>query len=51
MDPYVKAYLVLAGLMVLSAVLVIAHCLATDEKYLSDNWRDEDESPRDLPRD
>ena len=46
MDPYIKAYLVLAGLMVLSAVLVIAHCLATDEKYLSDNWRDDDELPR-----
>ena len=46
MDPYIKAYLVLGGLMVLSTVLVIAHCLATDEKYLSDNWRDKDELPR-----
>lgn len=51
MDPYIKAYLVLAGLMVLSAVLVIAHCLATDERYLSGNWRDDDELPNELPRD
>lgn len=43
MDPYVKAYLVLAGLMVLSAVLVIAHCLATDERYLKNTWGDDDE--------
>ena len=43
MDPYIKAYLVLGGLMVLSAVLVIAHCLATDEKYMKNTWGDEDE--------
>ena len=47
MDAYTKAYLVLTGLMVLSAVLVIAHCLATDEKYMSNTWRDNDELPRD----
>lgn len=43
MDPYIKAYLVLGGLMVLSAVLVIAHCLSTDEKYMKNTWGDDDE--------
>ena len=40
---YIQAYLVLAGLMTLSASMVIAWCIATDEKYIKNVWRDDDE--------
>ena len=42
MDPYIKAWLVLAGLSVLSAVLVINWCIVTDKKYM-EKWKDDDE--------
>ena len=42
MDAYQQAFLVLAGLMVLSACVVIVWCIATDDKYM-DTWRDNDE--------
>ncbi len=36
------AFLLLNGLMVASAVMVVAWCIATDDRYL-DTWRDNDE--------
>ena len=43
---YIQAFLVLAGLMVLSASMVIAWCIATDEKYMNNVWREDDELRR-----
>ena len=43
---YIQAFLVLAGLMVLSASMVIAWCIATDEKYMNNVWRDGDDKLR-----
>ena len=40
---YIQAFLVLAGLMVLSASMVIAWCISTDEKYMNNVWREDDE--------
>ncbi len=42
MDPHTKAILVLNGLVILSAVAVVAWCIHTDDRYM-DTWRDEDE--------
>ena len=40
---HIQAFLVLAGLMVLSASMVIAWCISTDEKYMKNVWKDDDE--------
>ena len=40
---YIQAYLVLAGLMALSASMVIAWCISTDERYMNNVWRDDNE--------
>ena len=40
---HIQAFLVLAGLMVLSASMVIAWCIATDEKYMNNVWREDNE--------
>ena len=40
---YVIAFLLLSGLMVASAAMVIAWCIATDERYMSNVWKDDNE--------
>jgi len=45
MDAYAQAVLVLTGLIVLSGAVVVAWCIATDERYMN-TWKDDHELRR-----
>jgi len=40
MDPHIQAFLVLAGLIVLSTAAVIWWCIATDTRYMEEFRRE-----------
>ena len=40
MDPYIQAFLVMAGLIVLSVSAVIWWCIATDDRYMQEFRRE-----------
>ena len=39
---HIAAFLLLNGLMIASAAMVVAWCIATDDRYM-ETWRDGDE--------